>query len=175
MGKHSSLGPIDPQFGGVAAHGIIEEFNNARSDIASNPMLANLWLPILQKYGATVVGECQKAIKWSEAMVRSWLDTGMLKDDPDKATKIDKIIEAFGDHALTLSHARHLGINQVEDAGVVVKYLEDEQELQEAVLTVHHACIQTLSDTACIKLIENQNGVANIRLMQVAAVQVRPQ
>jgi hypothetical protein len=175
MGKHSSLGPIDPQFGGIAAHGIIEEFANARADIVSNPVLANLWLPILQKYGATVIGECQKAIKWSEAMVRGWLDTGMLKDDPDKAGKIDAIIELFGDHALNLSHARHLGIKQVGDAGVVVKPLEASQELQEAVLTVHHACIQTLSDTGCIKLIENQNGVAHMRVMQVAALQVRSQ
>ena len=27
MGKHSSLGPIDPQFGGIAVHGVVEEFN----------------------------------------------------------------------------------------------------------------------------------------------------
>jgi len=27
MGKHSSLGPIDPQFRGKPAHGVIEEFN----------------------------------------------------------------------------------------------------------------------------------------------------
>ena len=26
MGKHSSLGPIDPQMGGLPAHGVIEEF-----------------------------------------------------------------------------------------------------------------------------------------------------
>ncbi len=26
MGKQSSLGPIDPQFGGIPAHGVVEEF-----------------------------------------------------------------------------------------------------------------------------------------------------
>lgn len=173
MGKHSSLGPIDPQFGGIAAHGVVEEFNRARQEILANQLMAVIWGPIVSKYTPTLIGECQKAIAWSEAMVRNWLDTGMLKDDPDRATKIDKIIEAFGNHALTLSHARHLGIKQVEEAGVVVTPLEEDQDLQEAVLTVHHACIQTLSDTGCIKLIENQNGVAHIRALQVAAIQMR--
>ena len=173
MGKQSSLGPIDPQLGGVPAHGVVEEFNQARLDIAANPMLANVWVPIIGKYTPTLIGECQKAIAWSEAMVRNWLDTGMLKDDPNKADKIDKIIEAFGNHALTLSHARHLGIKQVQETGVEVTSLESDQALQEAVLTVHHACIQTLSDTGCIKLIENQNGVAYVRAVQIAAIQVR--
>lgn len=173
MGKQSSLGPIDPQLGGIAAHGVVEEFNRARQEIMANPILANVWVPIISKYTPTLIGECQKAIDWSEAMVRNWLDTGMLKDDPKKDEKINKIIEAFGNHALTLSHARHLGIKQVEETGVVVTSLEGDQGLQEAVLTVHHACVQTLSDTGCIKLIENQNGVAYIRAVQVAAIQVR--
>jgi membrane-bound ClpP family serine protease len=29
MGKHSNLGPIDPQIAGIPAHGVIEEFNRA--------------------------------------------------------------------------------------------------------------------------------------------------
>jgi ClpP class serine protease len=29
MGKHSSLGPIDPQLAGIAAHGVVEEFELA--------------------------------------------------------------------------------------------------------------------------------------------------
>jgi hypothetical protein len=174
MGKHSSLGPIDPQFGGIAAHGVVEEFKKAADDIGKNQLMAVLWQPIIGKYTPTLIGECQKAIAWSETMVRSWLESGMLKDDPGRAAKIDSIIKAFGDHALTLSHARHLGIKQVKDAGVVVASLEDDQDLQEAVLTVHHAFVQTLSDTGCIKVIENQNGVAHVRGIQVAAIQLRP-
>ena len=174
MGKHSSLGAIDPQFGGIPAHGVVEEFQQAATDIMANQLMAVLWQPIIAKYNPTMIGECQKAIAWSEAMVRNWLESGMLKDDPERIDKTNKILQAFGDHALTLSHARHLGIKQVQDAGVVVSELEDDQKLQEAVLTVHHACIQTLSDTGCIKLIENQEGVAHVRAIQVAAVQVRP-
>ncbi|MCI0456868.1 MAG: hypothetical protein L0Z62_07815 [Gemmataceae bacterium] len=33
MGKQSSLGPIDPQYGGLPAHGIVEEFKRAYEEI----------------------------------------------------------------------------------------------------------------------------------------------
>jgi ClpP class serine protease len=37
IGKQSSLGPIDPQLGGLAAHGIIEEFTKAYEEIQVDP------------------------------------------------------------------------------------------------------------------------------------------
>lgn len=174
MGKHSSLGPIDPQFGGIPAHGVVEEFQKAAADIRSNQLNALLWQPILQKYSPTLIGECQKAIRWSEDMVRTWLETGMLAGEPDMGEKVDKILKEFGDHALTLSHARHIGLAQAKNAGVKVIELEKDPALQEAVLTVHHACIQTLSDTGAVKIIENQKGIAYIRAVQVAALQLMP-
>jgi hypothetical protein len=174
MGKHSSLGPIDPQYGGRAAHGVVEEFQKAAAEIQRNQLMALVWQPIISKYTPTLIGECQRAIAWSEDMVRSWLESGMLRDDPDKVGKARRTVTAFGDHALTLSHSRHLGIEQVRGTGVAVRSLEYDQALQEAVLTVHHACIQTLSDTASVKIIENQNGVAHVRVYQVATIQMNP-
>ncbi|MBL3747680.1 ATP-dependent Clp protease proteolytic subunit, partial [Mycobacteroides abscessus subsp. massiliense] len=50
MGKHSSLGPIDPQIMGMPAHGIVEEFNQAKTEIASNPATMAVWQPIIAKY-----------------------------------------------------------------------------------------------------------------------------
>ena len=40
-----------------------------------------------------------------------------------------------------------------------VTALEDDQDLQEKVLSVFHAAIVTFEVTNCIKIIENQNGV----------------
>jgi ClpP class serine protease len=82
MGKHSSIGPIDPQLGGIAAHAILDEFEAARSDIAVDPNLALLWQPILSKYRPGMVGDCRRAIDWSRSLVRSWLISGMFADDP---------------------------------------------------------------------------------------------
>jgi ClpP class serine protease len=53
MGKHSAIGPIDPQMmlgtlagpTPVPAHTILQDFERAKAEVASNPVLANLWAP----------------------------------------------------------------------------------------------------------------------------------
>ena len=47
--------------------------------------------------------------------------------------------------------------------GLNITQLETEQELQEAVLSVHHACMLTFSATSAFKLIENHRGVAFVK------------
>jgi hypothetical protein len=49
--------------------------------------------------------------------------------------------------------------------------LEETPALQEAVLSVHHAYIHTLSSTGACKIIENHNGVAFIQAIQQVVVQ----
>jgi ATP-dependent protease ClpP protease subunit len=173
MGRQSSLGPIDPQMGGLAAHAIVEEFHQAAEEIRRDPATIPLWQPIIAKYPPTLIGECQKAIKWSQTMVREWLLTGMFRDDPKADDKATQVLNELGDHALTLSHARHIDIAQARKIGLRVAALEPmgPGDFQDAVLTVHHACVQTLSDTPAIKLIENQNGDA---FVQSATIGVAP-
>jgi ClpP class serine protease len=73
MGKHSSLGPIDPQLRGLPAHGVVEEFLRAHTEIKSDPSKAAVWQPIIAKYNPTLIGECEKSIDWSNEMVKEWL------------------------------------------------------------------------------------------------------
>jgi len=160
MGKHSSLGAIDPQIHGLPAHGIIEEFDRAAAEIAVDQSKIALWHPIIAKYHPALIGECQKAILWSNQMVKEWLETGMFEGDADGPTKADNIISELADHALTKSHARHISLKRAQEMGIKATALEDDSDLQEASLSVHHACIQTLSATAACKIIENHLGVA---------------
>ncbi|MFN0141298.1 MAG: SDH family Clp fold serine proteinase [Pyrinomonadaceae bacterium] len=170
MGKHSSLGPIDPQIGGIPAHGILEEFSHAAADISANPAMIPLWQPIISRYNPTLIGACQKAIQWCEQLAKEWLESGMFKGDADAAAKADTIIAELGSHALTKSHARHISNTKAESLGIKVASLEADQDLQDAVLSVHHATIQTLSATPACKIIENQLGVAYIETVgKVAA------
>jgi ATP-dependent protease ClpP protease subunit len=163
MGKHSSLGPIDPQISGVAAHGIIEEFTRAGEEIKKNQAMIPLWQPIIAKYTPTLIGECEKSIKWSNQIVKEWLLTGMFEGEENAESKADKIISVFGSHALTKSHDRHISMDRAKkDSGLNIIALENDNNLQDAVLTVHHACIQTLSATPAYKIIENHLGVAYI-------------
>lgn len=168
MGKQSSLGPIDPQIQGMAAHGVVEEFQRAHKEIRSDPSKAAVWQPIIHKYPPTFIGECEKAIQWSSEMVREWLRTGMLADLPEQEVKnrVKTIVEELSNHALTKSHARHLSLAKCQQIGLKVVALEDDPDLQSAVLSVHHACIHTLSSTPAYKIIENHLGVAYIQIVQ---------
>lgn len=97
MGLHSSLGPIDPQMGGLPAHGIVEEFKKAGEDIASNPATAPLWQAIISKYPPTLLGESEKAIKWAQTVVEEWLETGMFKGTKDPKGKASAVVKELGD------------------------------------------------------------------------------
>lgn len=171
MGKHSSLGPIDPQIGGVPAHGIIEEFTQAKTEIAQNQLSALVWQPIIAKYSPTLIGQCQKAIQWANDMVRDWLVTGMFAGEQDAQAKADNVVNELGSHALTKSHARHISATRARELGLKVRALEDDSSLQDAVLSVHHACVQTLQATPAFKIIENQNGTAYIQTIRQMVVQ----
>jgi len=168
MGKQSSLGPVDPQFNGIPAHGVIEEFRRAYEEIRVDPAKIPVWQPIIAKYSPAFIGECQKAIAWSEQLVREWLATGMLAGDAARDQKIDRIVKELTDHALTLSHARHLSAETCVEMGLNIEMIEAKQELQDAVLSLHHACMLTMSQTGAFKIIENHQGAAFIQAAQVA-------
>ncbi|GAB4099427.1 SDH family Clp fold serine proteinase [Sinomonas halotolerans] len=169
MGKHSSLGPIDPQIGGVAAHGIVEEFQRAHREVREDPGTIPIWQPIIAKYSPTLIGECEKAISWANEMVKRWLMEGMFSGEDDPGQAADRVISELASHALTLSHDRHISLANAQRLGLNVEELEGDPELQDCVLSVHHSCIQTLAETPAFKIIENQNGIASIM-----AVNLRP-
>ena len=170
MGKHSNLGPIDPQIGGVAAHAIKEEVERAIKEVGATPATAPIWQVIVSKYGPAQFGESAKVITWADQMCRELLRTGMFDGDAGAAAKIDRVLTELGDHAITKSHVRHISVDQAEAMGLKVTRLETDQVLQDAVLSVHHATIITLTMTPAIKVIENDRGIAHVTTAQQSIV-----
>lgn len=173
MGNQSSLGPIDPQLHGIPAHGVVEEFERAHEEISEDPSKIPVWQPIIAKYPPAFIGECEKAIEWANEMVTEWLKTGMF-GGPDAEAQLEtiaNIVANLTDHALSKSHVRHLSLDTCKEIGLKVCRLEDDQPLQDAVLSVHHACIHTLGAKPAFKIIENHEGRAFIQIAQQVAVQ----
>ncbi len=163
MGKHSNLGPIDPQIGGIPANGVLKEFQQAKREVKADPALADVWAMILRRYHPTFLGECAKAVAWSQRIVSEWLETGMFKGESKakaKSAKIAKKLFSFGDRA---AHARHINLETCQKMGLKVLALEDEpNDLQDRVLTVHHAFMHTLANTNAVKIVENHIGRAMV-------------
>lgn len=164
MGKQSSLGPIDPQFGAMPASGVIEEFNKALSDVKKDSSSILVWREILQKYSPTFIGECEKAIVWAKSLVEKWLKENMFSDDTDRVDKVNTIINYLSDHSSTLSHSRHINAKELKNLGLKIEDMESDQELQDLILSVHHSTIISLTQTKCYKIIENNKGKSFIQI-----------
>lgn len=82
----------------------------------------------------------------------------MFENQPDSAQKAQKVVDELGRHAMTKMHARHIHKAKALDLGLNVISLEDDNRLQELVLSVHHSCMLTFEQTAALKLIENHRG-----------------
>ncbi len=165
MGKHSFMGPIDPQFNGISAEGVREEFEKAVEEVKKDPSTIPIWREIISKYHPTFIGDCEKAIQWSQSIVTNWLKTGMFKGNPKAEEIARKIVSALASHKGTLSHNRQIPIADLQKFGLKVISLEDDGTLQDLVLTVHHAFMHTFSTTPAIKIIENHNGKAMVIFM----------
>jgi hypothetical protein len=107
-------------------------------------------------------------------MVTAWLTTGMFKDDTDATAKAAKIVGGLGSHAETRSHGRHIHVSRLQELGVEIVALEVDPDLQDAVLSVHHACMLSFAHTPAVKIIENQNGVSAVTLLQILQQPVAP-
>ena len=164
MGKQSNLGPIDPQMGGVACQAVLDEFQQAKDDIRSNPHSAPLWQVIISKYHPTFLGECQNSIDWSEKLAYDWLKRNMCNGDE---ARIKKILKEFGDHKSNKSHAHHISKDVCKQAGVSIIDMEDDNELQDLILTVHHSFMHTFSHSSATKIVENHLGVAYVESLPV--------
>jgi len=176
LGKQSSLGPIDPQMGGVSAPAVLDEFKRAIVEIRDTPVSLPLWQTIIAKYHPTFLDSCHRAIDWSKNMVQNWLETGMFAGEADAAEKASKIVEVLANHDDQKTHARHIHFDRCEEIGLKIERLENDGDLQDLVLTVHHCYMHTCALANVIKIVENGDGVSKVqRLPFVPVVTTAPQ
>jgi hypothetical protein len=159
MGRQSSLGPFDPQMGGVLpAQSIREEFSRAGREIAANPALAPLWAPILAQYGPGLVVRAERAIEMADEIALAGLTSGMFAGRPDAGARAQTVVTALGSFATTKAHGRHLERGTARALGLEVIDLEADPMLEEAVLSLHYACVLSFQQAGVLKIIESHLG-----------------
>jgi len=180
LGKHSSLGPIDPQIilqtplgiQMIPAQAILDQFQRAQEE-CKNPQLLNSWLPILSQFGPALLVQCQNAIDLAKGLVEKWLHTYMFESSNQKlAIEIAKQLSSHGDFK---SHGRHISLDQAQQYGLVVDALEDDHQFQERVLSVYHAAMLMFTGTAAVKILENHAGGAFLKIEQQLVFAQPPQ
>ena len=174
MGKHSQLGPIDPQMvmgpSTAPARAILRQFNQAKQE-CKDPALLGAWMPILQQYGPALIQQCEAAQALAERLVREWLGLYMFKDDCHSEERADQVAKYFANYEVHQSHALGIDRDQAQQQGVKIEPLEVDDNLQDAVLSVHHATMHTLQGPA-MKIVENHLGRTFAKIAQQRVVQV---
>lgn len=180
MGRQSQLGPIDPQIPlpeagrSVSARAIVDQFERAERDIVGengNLERAHVWAPILQKLGPGLLQEAQNALQYGEEMVARWLAQRMFAADSNAEGKAQAAAAHFNDAPTHKSHGRRIDRDEARAHDIVVEDLEDDQDLQEHVLTSYHVVTLLFEKTPATKLLWTRQGRAWVKNMASAPQQ----
>jgi ATP-dependent protease ClpP protease subunit len=178
MGKHSAIGPIDPQMtiqtqagrtATIPAQAILDEFELAKLQIAADPACAPIWIAKIRDYPPGLLVQCQTALALSRVKVEEWLNKWMFRNVAQHGAEIATWL---ADHQRHRTHGRPIGLDVARELGLRISALEDNQQLQDAVLTVFHAAMVTFQVTNCVKMIESHKGKGWFLQVQQLAVPI---
>ncbi|MGH2759267.1 MAG: SDH family Clp fold serine proteinase [Actinomycetota bacterium] len=191
MGRHSELGPIDPQIivpvpegsRPAPAHAILRDFQRAKDEIATDTGKLPAWTPILRGYAGGLIDFCSQQIALSQEVVAGWLEEHMLSHDDagipagEREEVAKGIAGYFGSedsYDRFRTHSRPIRVEELEGIrGLRVRRLEQDDDLQDAVLSIYHALDLTFSGPA-IKIVENHVGARYVRIQHQIIVQGGP-
>ncbi len=170
LGKHSFLGPTDPQIllttslgvRFVPAQAILDQFDRAQNE-CSDPAKLSAWLPMLSQYGPDLLVQCETALNLSKELVRTWLETYMFKDSPEQSEKAVAVSNWLAGHKNFKSHNRHISREDLLKHKLKVTALEEDDVLQDFSLSVFHSTTHTFTGTSAVKIVENHTGRAFIK------------
>lgn len=169
MGRHSQLGPIDPQLvtpsGSVPAGAILRQFDRAKEECKADPSALSAWMPTLQQYFPGLLEMCDDSTRLSKTLVEEYLREHMFAGRDDRADLARVAAEFFANDTIHIAHGRGIRSEQLREYAIEVEDLEADSALQDAVLSVHHAYMHTLGMTPTQKITENQLGRAVIKSM----------
>lgn len=173
MGKHSNIGPIDPQINGLPAAAVIAEIETAYQEIVKDNNRIMVWNSILSRYTPGFVQQCKWAMEEAKDMVVPFLVDNMFSGQNDAHALASDIVTQLTDLSKNKGHSKHIHYEMCKRIGLKVTLLENcEKIFQDLVLTVHHCYMFSLSNTMAFKIIENHTGR---RLIKAAQEQIMPQ
>ena len=149
-------------------------FDAIEKKISKSPEFLPPWIPILQMYAPALYQQARNALDLSKTLVKQWLAEYMFAAEPKKkrARLAAGIARYLSDHNKFKSHGRGLCPDDFRKipalASVKVRDLGEMPDLQNQVQGLYHAISLTFGSTAAVKIFENTEGKALIRLQRFA-------
>ncbi len=176
MANHSQLGPIDPQMVGngrsMPARAVVQQFQQARSEVMDNVASAHVWAPILGTIGPALLKEAENVIAYSEDIVAGWLGRYMFREEEDPSSEGKRVARQFNEAGTMNDHGHRIGRDEAQGWGVKAHALESDQALQEAVLTAYHAMTMLFEHAAGTKLMITSSGNTWMKNFETAEQQM---
>lgn len=161
LGRQSQLGPTDSQLivgnRPFSAHSIVEQFEEAKINIAGNPVLAHAWAPVLRSFGPALLQEARKSISYGQTLVQNWLEKYMFADSQNAPALAERVAEYFGSDTHG-SHGKRIDREEAKLQRLKIIDLEDDQGLQEEVLSLYHLSTIAFEQGPATKTVLSSNG-----------------
>ena len=165
MGKHSFLGPTDPQIPLttplgprlVPAQAILEQHIMIKKEIGEHAE-STIWSPLISQLGPDLIVTCSNAISLSKQLVGAWLLDYMFERKPENAKLASEISDWLSNHSNFMSHNRHVSHKQLAEKGLLIDVLEDDPATQDLILSVFHATTHLFSAFKICKICESHRG-----------------
>jgi hypothetical protein len=181
MGKHSFLGPIDPQMildtplgrQSIPAQAILDQFDRAKQECKDVDLLS-AWAPMLGQYGPALLTQCQEALDLSKELTSEWLAGYMFKGEQNEKEKAKVGASKLANHKAFKTHGRHINREKARSFELSIDNLEADQRLEDLVLSVFYATNHTFNGTTATKIIENHVGRAFVKMIKIRTAMPRP-
>src|SRR3989344_1474586 len=155
----ATLGPIDPQIGGVPARSIKRGFQNVKDHIKKEGAEAlPPYIPLIEKYTLPLLEICDDSEKLSKELVKTWLKSYMFFGQKNAGKKVAQIVKYFSDYDKHLTHARPISIEKLQKYKLTISYSEN--ELSELLWELHIMLMGFFNILGFVKLFENSHGVS---------------
>jgi len=157
MAKHSCLGPTDPQINGIPAMGVLHEIDKALQEIRADQSKLLLWQHVFAKYPPAFISNCERSVAGGKEMIVGWLRNNMFDGQSNADDAAKGVADKLMNYSETSEHGHHFSKSYCK-IGLKINSIEDDQELQERILSVHHALMATFANSDVLKQLDNSDG-----------------
>jgi hypothetical protein len=159
MGPQSTLGPIDPQIGGIPARAILRGFEAVEKRLAEEgPKALTAYVPLISKYDLHLFEICKSAQELSVELATNWLSQYMLKCQPAD-NRVVTAVDFFKNYDLHKTHGRPIDRLQAKSLGLNVVHLESIDGLNDLIRSLFNQYELALDKTLFFKFYEDCRGI----------------